>query len=88
MTIAPERPPMVPRPWRPRFGLGTLLLAMLVVSVVSALGYYAAQAFAVASPRSAQLIFILFTVASAPLLVVAVSIFYQIYLWFERMNKR
>ena len=88
MTNAPERPPQVPRAWRPRFGLGTLLLAMLVVSVVAAAGSYMVRAFATGTGRSAQLTFMLFTLAAPMLLMVVVSVAYQVFLWMERTKKR
>ena len=61
-----------PRPWQPRFGIGTMLLIMLIVSVVGAAASYFVRAMQ--GGRSAQLAFILFTIAAPLLLVVVVSI--------------
>lgn len=88
MSGPPPDPRVVPKPWRPRFGLGTLLLAMLVVSVMAAAGSYAVRAWTSGSTRSAQFIFILFTLATPVLLMVAVSVFYQVFMWLERSRKR
>jgi len=61
----------VPRPWQPRFGIGTLLLLMLVVSVVATAASYFVRALH--GGRQFQLAFILFTLAAPLLLVVIVS---------------
>ena len=60
------------RPWQPRFGIGTMLLLMLIVSVVGAAASYFVRAMQ--GGRSAQLAFVLFTLAAPLLLVVVVSI--------------
>jgi Na+/melibiose symporter-like transporter len=61
-----------PRPWQPRFGIGTMLLLMLIVCVVGAAASYFVRALQ--GGRSAQLAFILFTLAAPLLLVVIVSL--------------
>jgi len=73
MSSDPSEPhPRVPRPWQPRFGIGTLLLLMLVVSVMAAAGSYLVRALQ--GGRAFQLAFILFTLAAPLLLVVIVSL--------------
>lgn len=67
-----SEPQQSPRPWQPRFGIGTMLLLMLIVSVVGAAASYFVRAMH--GGRSAQLAFILFTLAAPLLLVVIVSI--------------
>lgn len=64
--------PNVPRPWQPRFGIGTMLLVMLLVSVVAAGAGYLVQALR--GGRQFQLAFILFTIAGPLLLAVLVSL--------------
>lgn len=72
----------VPRPWQPRFGLGAMLLAMLVCSVMAAAGYYFVQSLR--GGRQFQLVFILFTLASPLLLAVLISIARSVFVWRER----
>jgi len=66
-----SRPEAFP-PWQPRFGIRGLLLLMVVVSVMAAGGNYFVQALH--GGRSFQLAFILFTLSSPMLVLVAVSI--------------
>jgi len=75
-------PDPVPRPWQPRFGLGSLMLAMLVCSATAAAGYYLVQALH--GGRQSQLAFILFTLASPVLLLVLVSSALAVVRWRER----
>lgn len=75
--------PNVPEPWRPRFGIGALLLVMLVFSVTGAAGYYLVQSLG-QRERSAHLTFILFTLAAPILLMVIVSFIRRIVLWVSR----
>lgn len=70
--FAQHPPQRSPRPWQPRFGIGTLLLITLIVSVVGAAASYFVRALH--GGRSAQLAFILFTIAAPLLLVVIVSV--------------
>lgn len=66
-----------PAPWQPRFGISTMLLIMLVVSVVGAAASYFVRAMQ--GGRDAQLAFILFTLAAPLLLVVIVSIAHTLF---------
>jgi len=75
--------PDVPQPWRPRFGIGSLLMVMLVFSVTGAAGFYLVRSLG-ERDRSAHLTFILFTLAAPILLMVAVSIIRQIVVWLSR----
>jgi hypothetical protein len=65
-----------PRSWQPRFGLGGLLLFMLVVSVMGAATYYGAQALR--GRDEFQATFILFTLIAPLLLVVVLSTIHAI----------
>jgi hypothetical protein len=65
--------PRVPRAWQPRFGIRSMLLVMIVVSVMGTGGYYLMMSLR--GGRSFQLAFILFTLAAPLLVMVAVSIF-------------
>ncbi|MBW3596001.1 MAG: hypothetical protein KY475_01855 [Planctomycetes bacterium] len=72
-------PPAPPPRWQPRFGLGAMLLLMLVCGVMSSAGYYLVRGN-LASPGQAsggghtpQLAFLLITLASPLLLVVIIS---------------
>jgi hypothetical protein len=75
--------PNVPEPWRPRFGIGALLLVMLVFSVTGASAYYLVQSLG-ERDRSAHLTFILFTLAAPILLLVVVSFIRRIVVWLSR----
>ncbi len=77
----PER--NVPEPWRPRFGIGALLMVMLVFSVTGAAGYYLVRSLG-QRDRSAHLTFILFTLAAPILLLVVVSVIRRIVVWLSR----
>lgn len=80
---APAPHPEVPRPWQPRFTIGTLLLVMAVFSVMAAAGSYLMRSLQQGTHRS-QLTFVLFTVASPVLLVVVVSGLWKLTAWFSR----
>lgn len=72
-SLTPDTDPQ--RPWVPRFGIGSMLLVTFVFSVMGAAGYYLVRALE--SGRTGQLGFILFTLASPLLLLVAVSLVWQ-----------
>lgn len=74
--------PKVPEPWRPRFGIASLLMVMLVFSVTGASGYYLVRSLG-ERDRSAHLTFILFTLAAPILLMVVVSLVRRIVDWFN-----
>jgi len=76
--------PDVPEPWRPRFGVGALLMVMLVCSVTGAAGYYLVRSIEDEKNRTAHLTFILFTLAAPILLMVVVSAIRQIIVWLSR----
>lgn len=71
----PESDPQPP--WVPRFGLGSMLLVTFVFSVMGAAGYYLVRALE--SGRTGQLGFILFTLASPLLLLVVLSLAWQLF---------
>jgi Na+/melibiose symporter-like transporter len=61
----------VPRPWQPRYGLGGLLLVMLIASVMATAGFYFVRGMQ--GQREYQAAFILVTLIAPVLLVVIVS---------------
>ena len=73
----------VPEPWRPRFGISSLLMVMLVFSVTGAAGYYLVRSLG-ERDRSAHLTFILFTLSAPILLMVVVSLVRRIIVWLNR----
>jgi hypothetical protein len=84
----------VRRSWQPRFGLGAMLLVMLVCSVMSSAGYYLVRGN-VARPgqsggsgHNLQLAFLLITLASPLLLAVVISLALQISRYVARRTKR
>ena len=64
-------------PWVPRFGLVSMLLVTFVFSVMGTAGYYLVRA--IETGRTGQLGFILFTLASPLLLLVAVSLIWHLF---------
>ncbi len=82
----PPRKDDVPRPWQPRFGIGGLMLVMLVCCVTAACGYYFMQFLR--GGRQFQLVFILFTVAAPLLFVVAFSLARGVFGWLLRQGRR
>ena len=69
--------PDIPPPWRPRFGIGTLMLVTVVCSVTAAAGSYLARSLQTGS-SSAKLTFILFTLVAPVALLLVVSVLWQI----------
>jgi len=61
----------VPPPWRPRFTLQGLFLLTLVVCAMGTAGAYFVRSLS--GSRNDRFLFILFTLAAPPLLVVVVS---------------
>ena len=74
MAKTPSRSrPVAPEPWQPRFGIGSLLMVTLVVSVMAAAGYYLFRVIR-QGERQVQLAFVLFTVAGPLLVLLVVSV--------------
>ena len=70
------------RPWQPRFGLGALLLVILVFSVMAAAGFYFMQFLRGGS--GFRLTFVLFTMATPLLLVTVIGLGRSLYDWIGR----
>ena len=70
-------------PWRPRFGMGSIMLVMLVCSVIAASASYMVRGVRGGGPS--HLIFLLFTIAAPPLLLLTVSLLRQL---ITRMNRK
>lgn len=68
---APQRPAAPRSPWQPRFGLGALMLVMLICSVMGSAVYYLVRATEMG--RHYQTAFILVTLVAPLLLVVILS---------------
>lgn len=64
----------VPRPWQPRFGIGAMLMLMLILCVMAAAGSYFMRALR-ENDRTAQLAFLLITLAGPMLLMLFVGLF-------------
>ena len=60
-----------PRPWQPRFGLGSMLLVMLVFAVMAAAGSYFVRALD--GQREFRPTFIIFTLVAPVALLVVLS---------------
>jgi heme/copper-type cytochrome/quinol oxidase subunit 2 len=74
--------------WRPRFGLGTMMLVTICFCVMGTAGYHLMRtrglAGAVGSQTSPQAVFVIFTVAAPVLLLVVLSVGHQVVAWFQR----
>jgi hypothetical protein len=64
--------PNVPRPWQPRFGLGTMFMIMLIACVMAAAGFYLVKA--IRGGASFGAISIVMAMAAPALLMVFVSL--------------
>ena len=87
MNSSSANPPPNPPPvWQPRFSIGMMLMIMLLFSVMAAAASYLVRGLR-DGDRTAQLVFILMTLASPVLLMVLVSVARQIAKWTRRRNK-
>jgi hypothetical protein len=68
------------RRWRPRFGIGALLMVMFVFSVMATAGSYLVRSSTQAG-RPAHLVFILFTLSAPTLLMIVVSLLRRFLSW-------
>ncbi len=75
--------PNVPRPWQPRFGLGTMFMIMLIACVMAAAGFYLVKALRGGASFGA--ISIVMAMAAPPLLMVFVSLLRSL---IQTMNDR
>ena len=70
--MQPSQRPTAPRPpWQPRFGLGTLMLVMLIFSVMGSAGYYLVRSTQMG--RSYQMAFIIVTLVAPLMLMIVLS---------------
>ena len=74
------------RPWRPRFGLGALMLFMLVACVTAAAASYLVRA--VRSGTSYKAVFIIFALAAPMLLMTLLSLGRLVLTWLDRHARR
>ena len=72
-----------PQRRRPQFGIGGLLMLMLVCSVTAAAGSYLVRSLQ-RPAGSSHLIFILFTLLAPVVLMIVVSLIRSITLWVSR----
>lgn len=82
------QPPPAQLPWRPRFSLGMMLLVMLICSVVFAAGSYFWRSRNLGASDSSKFVFVVFTLAAPMVLLVVVSVGWQIALWLGRTRRR
>ena len=78
------RPTEIKEPWQPRFGIGMMLLIMLIASVMASGGFYAVRYFntrGLGNERAWQMAFILLTVAAPVVLLVIVSLAHKVIAW-------
>jgi hypothetical protein len=83
MNHDPRRPESQhSRRWQPQFGLGGLMLVMLICSVMAAAGFYYSRALG--GPREYQAGFILVTLIAPLLLAVILSSLQSLADWLKR----
>ncbi|MCO6457125.1 MAG: hypothetical protein J5I93_17655 [Pirellulaceae bacterium] len=73
----PASAPQSRSAWQPRFGIGGLLLAVSLCSVLAAAGFYLTRMLLAPQPqqgRPSQLVFVLLTMAAPPLVMVVLTI--------------
>ena len=80
-----EQPSPAP-PWQPRFGLGSMMLVILVCAVTAAAGRYLIQAMQTGT--SSRAIFVMFVLVAPMFLLVTLSAFRLITGWLQRFRRR
>lgn len=84
-SATPARTPRqveIPRPWQPRFRTPFMLLIMLTMSIMAASGFYLNQALQ--GGIDSKMMFIMFTLTSPVISVVALSLGYACARFFIR----
>ena len=78
------------RPWQPRFGIGTMLLFMVVISVTAAAGSYLVRSLRAEEGQGdvTRMVFVLFTLIAPVALVVLISGCYGIIRWSSRRRRK
>ena len=84
MNEEPSESPQPPRPslLRPRFTLGSIILAMVVCSVVGSGVYYAGRAVELGIEFDKMLVVLV--VVMPPLLLITIKIAHAVLLWINR----
>jgi Na+/melibiose symporter-like transporter len=80
----PDEPKTRPSNWQFRFGIGGLMLVMLVACVMAAAASYSYQA--IRGRASMRFVLVLFTVAGPMLLLVVVSVLLGLIKWLKRAD--
>lgn len=82
-----SREPVIEPPWRPRFGIGALMLITFIFCAMFTMVYYTSV-----SPSSglfsSRFTFIFITLALPMLLLTVLSGTRAVILWMEKMNRR
>jgi small-conductance mechanosensitive channel len=78
--------PPIDEPWRPRFGIGGMMLVMLVFSMMAASAFYLVQALRLGG--SYRLAFIAVTLITPLLLMVALSLGVRWMAYQQRRERR
>jgi len=81
--MSADPPAPTPGAWRPRFGLGTLMLLMLVCCVMAAAGSYLVRALR--SGTSVKAFFVIFTLTAPIALLVILNLFRFV---MDRLSRR
>ena len=85
MTTSPHATPPSRPPWRPRFGLAEMMLAMMIFSVMAASGSYLMRAINQGQGRA---VFVIFTLAAPIALVLVLSFYKALRRWLTNLNRR
>ena len=74
----------IPSSWRPRFGIRSMLLLMLIGNVLAAAMYYLARAGQ--SGGSSYVVFLVLILGGPPALLVVLSLFYRAINYWNRQD--
>ena len=81
-TADQQAEPPRPAPWRPRYGLGVLMLMTLVCAVTASCGYYLVQA--VQGGVAWRAVFVIFTLVAPVFLLSILSLGQTMLAWLGR----
>ena len=82
MTSDPHQKP----PWQPRFGLGSLMLVILVCAMTAAAGRYLIQALS--SGTSSRVVFVFFVLVLPMFLLVVLNVVRLAVTWMHRPRRK
>ncbi|MHC2069190.1 hypothetical protein ACYFX5_17095 [Bremerella sp. T1] len=86
-TVSPVREPQPRRPWRPRFGIGSIMLATFLLSVLFVMGHYMLNE-SKEGALSNRFSFMFVTLAAPMLLLTLLSLGKELLRYWEKQAQR